>query len=705
MSAGSNLFWLRLRRTSTKTDGCYQNTHDVALLPDLGEGRMSFDGSPAGGFTERWSPMFLVGDQESVSQFEKNMDGTIWLLFDTRPVQLAALIDNQIPAPSSYGLFLTHGMASVVLLLPHDNPAIDPQLAFRERTALRAVEKWSVERGIVTENAVLRDVAELDTEDGALALGSTVDLRDIVAHQMQDNNLAMQRIATLCAKYRPSFWGDFEGLTKRSMQLFNELRGSRGTGALMGGAYSLMHLNSMLSYCVSQGLSGHPPLLEYHGLLPTYSLFGVATAYQGVWNITHLIEQGFHHFDILTEMQNRYFNMPSTDYRTDVFQPALDEVKPGGNHTAAGDVTTLGHVNLFSGRLGFHSSTWAVAAPVHTLYAAANPDWNLLTLSHELLHVHVDGLLGFVLSPNPNEQPVISQDDLYVKMSRLAQQKAPNGQLPIIDRIRQKIARYVLQSAGCRGNDARPSSELPRTNDIQICDVRDASHFREMLRTYWRRLSEYIVHVLDFYYFYGGDIESSLALIWRSWDRIPSVYEDVGHYIMRSLLSVSTREMEPETELGTSLVEPLTFVDSLAAFEAGIKALESLPDAPEITSKIHVFLAVPENREYLRLEFDRSKSLAWMAVMYFYCRPLRLYFEIGSDFPGVLLDDGKLCPEFSLGEVQERLPISATAFLRKYLNSDYVQADGQEMSAEEGSLWLFSWLSSCGPLEGDSDAS
>ena len=97
------------------------------------------------------------------------------------------------------------------------------------------------------------------------------------------------------------------------------------------------------------------------------------------------------------------------------------------------------------------------------------------------------------------------------------------------------------------------------------------------------------------------------------------------------------------------------------------------------------------------MEFDRAKALAWMAVMYFYCRPLRLYFEIGRDFPGALLDDGSLCPNFSLGTVQERLPISPTAFLCKYLNSDYDQEDEKEMSAEERSIWLFSWLASCGP--------
>ena len=703
MTTSCNLLWLRLRTTKTKAGGSYKIVKNIALLRERDSGGANADTYRDAGTTERWSPVFLVGDRKYASPFETTINGTMWLLYDTKPVELAALIDSKIPAKSPCALFLTYGMASVVLILPDKDPAINPEQVFPDRHFLRAIEQWQVEEGRICKSTVLRDVVEDDTQSIQLPSGSTDSLPETVAHQIQDNNLAMRQVASLCAMYRPSYVGGFEGIRKRLVRLLDELKDPDGTGPLMGRAYSLMHLNSMLSYFVSQGLSGHPPLLEYEGLFPSYALFGVATAYQALWNLTHFIEEGFGHFDILQEMENRYFDTSSENYQKGVFKPVLDGMKPTAMEATPDEHAALGHVNLFSGRLGFHS--WAIAAPVHALYASANPDWNLMTLSHEILHVHVGGLLEFVLSRNPGKERKISQDDLYMRMCSLAKQHASGERLSIIDRIRQKIARYVLQSAGCRANDSVPTSELPHSNDLIMAEVSQPSQLREMFLNYWRRLTEYIVHVLDFYYFYNGDVEQSLELIWRSWDRIPSVYQDIGHYVMRSLLSISTREMEPDTGTQSALVEPLTFYESLAAFEEGVSSITALPSPPEVTSKIKEFIAVSENREYLRLEFERAKPLAWVTVMYFYCRPLRLYFEIGRDFPGTLLDDGSLCPEFELGGVQQRVPVSPTAFLSKYLRSDYVCPEDQQLSTEARSLWLFSWLASCGHTEGDTNAS
>ena len=69
MASGTNLFWLRVRRTSTNTDGHYGVTHEVALLSDLTADQLNHERCVVGGFTERWSPMFLVGDRGSISRF------------------------------------------------------------------------------------------------------------------------------------------------------------------------------------------------------------------------------------------------------------------------------------------------------------------------------------------------------------------------------------------------------------------------------------------------------------------------------------------------------------------------------------------------------------------------------------------------------------------------------------------------------------
>jgi hypothetical protein len=716
MDVTSRLAWLRLSTTSMCGGDRYSILYDLELHPEL-QGMPSLSHtSPPEGTTDRWSPIFLVGDSTSLSSFDSRLTGTLWLLYDTKPVQLAAVLANRIPAGYQHAVCLTHGLASVLLLIHPDPPLVDLLAQFAERTQLRAIERWNIVDGRIIDQALLHDTSgsRVTSEQAGGASRSLGETPRGILRQIQDNRLVVEQVTDLCCRYRPSYRKGLRDLLTRSAVMVEQIDAAGNDTAdkygaswqvLWHNAHSLVHLNSMLAYLVSQGLGGAPPVLQNHSLIPSYSLFGVATAYKAIWELTHFIEEGFLAFDIVSEMSNRYFNRtkePADCAKNALFKPELDDMKAAavGAHRK-----TPGHVNLFSGRLGFHSSSWAVAAPVDTLHEAASPAWNLLTLSHEMLHIHVDGLLSFVLSRNTTKEPDLSQDQLCLNMAQLAR-AVPAGQpIRIIDRIRQKIARYVLYSAACRGDDTKPLSQLPNSkSQLFMAQVTNPAEFRDMLVFCMKRLSEYIVHILDFYYFYWGDVDRFIALVWTSWSSIPSVYEDIGHYIMRSLLAVSTREMDPDT--ASSLMQPLDFQDSLDAFKKSIAKLPDSIDCRHIRDAVDSFLAEPDNREFLRLEFSRAKSLVWVTIMYFYSRPLRLYLEIGRSVAGGVVSDGELCPQFEFGGVQERLPASPIAFIAKYLSGDYEQPDGfDDLPTEAASIWLFSWLASCGQSEGGQNAS
>jgi hypothetical protein len=705
ITSDGKLLWIHLKTTKTQADGWYDLTYEVELLQNLNTQTSEDHGSAGHNQDERWSPMFLVSDAACLQPFNSKVTGVFWLLYDDRPIQLAALLQNCIPADLAHGLFLTHGMASVVLLLESPDSRVDPQSLFSGREHLFAIEQWTIKAGRICNKVILKD-----TMTSSISLPESAAIPDCPEHMpytvfrhMQDNDLILRRIMRLCGRYRPSFLRGIRDLLGRSLRMLDDIHTTSdqaGNGdpiawrILQAKAYSLVHLNSMFAYCLSQGLSGNPSVLKQKGLLPSHSVFGVGTAYKAVWATTHFIEEGFISFDIQSEMQERYFGKQSADYHSELFKPELNDMQPRAINT---ERKAPGHVNLFSGRLGFHSSAWAVAAPVDALHEAAAPTWNLMTLSHELLHIHVDGLLEFVLSPNPIHERGLTQDELDLKMARLGKENANRKDLSIIDRIRQKVARYILQSAGCLGQNIAPLSQLPRAKSIVLPEVTVPSQFRDMLLAFWRRLTEYVVHILDFFYFYWGDVDNYLRLVLTSWNAIPSVYDDVGHYIMRCLLTVSTREMDPNT--ATGLMKPLNFDESLEAFMTGIKNLAGSDGCEHFVSEIRAFIRNTDNKEFLRLEFNRAKSLMWMAVMYFYCRPLRMYFEIGKNIQGGILDETALCPEFEFGTVQERLPISPIAFLSKYFSLDYVQPDEphEDVPVEAASLWLFSWLASCGP--------
>jgi hypothetical protein len=212
-----------------------------------------------------------------------------------------------------------------------------------------------------------------------------------------------------------------------------------------------------------------------------------------------------------------------------------------------------------------------------------------------------------------------------------------------------------------------------------------------------------MVHILDFYYFYRGDVNQYLSMVLHAWESIPSVFDDIGHYIMRCLLTVATRDVDPDT--GRGLVQPLDFDASLKTFTEALDRLSDCGKASHLITRMKECIARPGEKEYLSLEFERAISLVWMTVMYLYCRPLRMYFEVGTEVPGGVINEMALCPEFELCGVQESLPVSPVAFLSKYLNSEYALPDGsQDVEVEAASIWLFSWIASCGLPEGGHDA-
>lgn len=703
MEVDSKLLWIQLSTVRHGSEASFAEVYNLILHSKLKTAHVP---NKKHHCTDRWSPAFVVGESSSLKLFNRKPTGSLWLFFDTSPIRLAALIQNALPTSVPHAIFLTHGMASVLLLVKDRSIVVDLEPLFAESTSLVAIEEWTLENGIILEAVPrhgLSAVAQLPRQYKVVSLEPD-HLPHAVHRQAEDNKLAFSFLLELCKAYRPFYYSGVGDIIDRCNELLTDLRAAAGNARngsleawqkLQARAVSLTHLNSMLAYVTSQGLGGSPPLLKHHGLLPSYSLFGVATAYQAVWGITHFIEEGFAQFDLLSEVQTRYCQKPSVDFSTDIFRPELDDMKA---QPLSKTRHIPGHANLFSGRLGFHSSYWAVAAPVDTLYDASSPGRNLLTLSHELLHVHVENLLLFILYPIPTAEDNITQDELYVRMISSALENTDGPTLTIVDRIRQKIARYVLQSAACT-HDTAPFSQLPRFKGSGQYDKVSPLQFKDMLRFFTKRVSEYIVHVLDFYYFYNGDVDHYLELILSSWASIPSVYDDIGYYIMRCLLTISTREMKPDT--GVGIVEPLDFETTLKSFKRAVDGVAESCTSQHLTDEIKSFLKDPEQEEYLRLEFNRAKPLVWMTVMYFYCRPLRLYYEVGAEVHGGILKESKLCPDFEFGAVNEKLPTSPVAFLSRYLKRDYAVPDElEDIPTEAASIWLFAWIASSFVTEG-----
>jgi hypothetical protein len=91
---------------------------------------------------------------------------------------------------------------------------------------------------------------------------------------------------------------------------------------------------------------------------------------------------------------------------------------------------------------------------------------------------------------------------------------------------------HEIEQAGPGDLKVSFSAKLPSESDL----------FAAFYRSSLRLLEEIIVHTLDLHYFYGGDIDTYLELLWLSWTTVPAVVGDLETYLLRSLVAIGTMQ-------------------------------------------------------------------------------------------------------------------------------------------------------------------
>lgn len=317
---------------------------------------------------------------------------------------------------------------------------------------------------------------------------------------------------------------------------------------------SIVQINSALSYVSSQLHSGTPPILERRCLIRRYSLLGIGSAVRAL---------------------NRLINHVTTALATgrvestisSVFSKPTSKALPGFPHEDGHDPQDWGSFSVasradeaehivpppkiayYSGRLGFREAQYAVSSAVHVLWAGDTVDWSIGTMTHEILHGHVRNLLSQVFHAQPDQASAIDTG-IYPTFEKMMDGE-PKEKFSTLDSIRSLILSYCCLVPTWGSIAAAPDDELgdPRVNDagdlegtVKIYD--EATTWR-LLEQEYRNISEILVHVLDFHYFYRSQPSIYLPFIWQSWAAIPSVSHDLRQYILRSLLALATAELGP----------------------------------------------------------------------------------------------------------------------------------------------------------------
>jgi hypothetical protein len=77
--------------------------------------------------------------------------------------------------------------------------------------------------------------------------------------------------------------------------------------------------------------------------------------------------------------------------------------------------------------------------------------------------------------------------------------------------------------------------EMPVDRHITTAQLRD------LVRDHTGVIHEIAVHVLDYRYVYNGRDEEYVTSIWSSWALVPSVADQIEHYVLRTLCALAAR--------------------------------------------------------------------------------------------------------------------------------------------------------------------
>lgn len=522
----------------------------------------------------RISPIFQVTSQRSVPDLSQ----THYVGF-FYPVKSFTMIGSAAAGktlPTSASAWFSHGLASLVVFTQsREQLETFQQVIIGE---IRASEWWLVQAHEIEVVRKFRCKPEVvDHSEFRVADYSELsfDLKTTLDEFVHALNIAV----ALAAQYAPVQLTTFRRLAQSVNSMIGELlyfEASAGSPVPVAIAAKaghdvmtpvdrltrvhlrhdqLVQINSALAYLVTQGYSGTVPILENVCPIQRYSLLGIGTAYFALAALAQSVEKTFEQFPIDTIVAQKY----DTTVGIPVFQH-LEEFDPSkwkraecqmDTHLKGGVLQCEHRPKLvyYSGRQGFRETKCSVTAPPHMIAAASHARWSPLTLTHELLHGHVDALLAAIFTHGSDGFSSAGKAQAYADL-KADLERTPPTTTPNLKRcLRSIVLNYCLQADSYSSfasdsirND--PSLENPR---VQF-GVPSAEIVWDSLRRHYKQISEIMVHVLDYHYIYNCDQQLYLSLLWESWTAVPAVLQHVEAYLIRSVVAIGSAETGTLTE-------------------------------------------------------------------------------------------------------------------------------------------------------------
>lgn len=508
----------------------------IAILPDL----------PSA--LERWSigtrvsPIWKVRDSGKSSSGAMQLGSKSDLLF-LGPVRLARLPSEVRGLTDSGKISIWASMGCFNVAIHSTDRKITENVRSWAQSQKVPYEIWHLDGNAIKqiEQAVLPAPNLNSTLQKLAAVGrSPIDasMRAII----QENLAVSATVLARSAAIYPPVYEEFQSTLVVTESLVQAWRS--GNLPTLNLQSRLISANAAISRFSSQAFSGVPPILGSECHFWIHSLLGTGSANIALNRLVGWVQKIISDANLperIASLEKNTRDVPSLADLTE--QERYLELDPLASEIEASSSPIVPLITYFSGRDGFSSHLQTLSAPLTAIAECNSYRSNLLTVTHEIAHILVAGLMTD-LYPDFNDPQQIKLA-VEITSSRF---HARNW----LESARQLLLEGIIGMDQADTGFEIPQIELPE-------------RLPEVLRDCRREAQEIIVHTLDFWYFYRGEPDFYVKSIWHSWCTIPEIQDRVPEYLMRTLCAVSvTLLREPAgNRFSTALREIKRILDAL----------------------------------------------------------------------------------------------------------------------------------------------
>ena len=370
---------------------------------------------------------------------------------------------------------------------------------------------------------VVKELKKLKIDESAIELRSSLEeFKVLVLQTLVRSN-----------QVTPELSSKFELICENVVRLIQYNNRVHSHDTLYDSLGSLTYINAGLSRYLSQAYAGISPIYETECHFWTESLLGTGTANLALEKITVFVLKTLGYKRIPQRLK-MLEGVPYTQkglQELSFSDPFLEENHIGAIELPVDEIdeTIYPQITYFSARDGFKGHLLTLSAPLTSITCCNSERWCLLTLTHEISHIFIRGVLSEIYPDANNDKSIAN-----------AKKVVCNDPDNLLDALRQLVIHSVVAMQSVNDNSSTTQNDT-KEDGFPIPSPQSAEfepYLQQALVNWKPEIDELMTHIFDFIYFYNKNPERYIRELWLSWSVIPNVHEKVSEYVVRTICAI-----------------------------------------------------------------------------------------------------------------------------------------------------------------------